>query len=220
MIKNILTSLNTLLYHPTNSHNSYMFSKNSVLILSLTQWFSNLMNMRIPQELQRSQGQVLPSVLFPGSPGQSDTQQLWELVTFSLPTIWQFTELKNTLESILWMPSLYKEGDRCFAMLSGLSRVVQSAGIWAVTQVTGFCTWLTNVLHPPLCSFGASRCRSVHVTVECWWHEATSSCVWRKCDFPEKSCPSEFLALPYLTTKVLILSDNNVFYVVAPKISI
>ena len=53
-IKNILTSLNILLYHSTNSHNSYLFPKNSALTLSLTQWFSNLVSMKIPQELYKN----------------------------------------------------------------------------------------------------------------------------------------------------------------------
>lgn len=196
-----------------------MFLKNSALtlILSLTQWFSNFGEYENPPGTwYTSQGQVLPSVLFTGSPGRSDTPQHRELVTFSLLTIWQFTELKNTLESILCMPSLYKEGDGGVAMLSRLSRVAQPASAWAITQVTDLSAGLTNVLHPPLL-FWSSRCRSVYVTVEYWWHRATSSCVWSKCDFPEKSCPSEFLMLPYLTTKVLILSDNNVFDVVAPR---
>lgn len=159
MIKknDILVSLNTLLYHPTNSHNSYMFLKNSALtlILSLTQWFSNFGEYEnLPGTWYTSQGQILPSVLFTGSPGRSDTPQHQELITFSLLTIWQFTELKNTLESILWMPSLYKEGDRGVAMLSRLSRVAQPASAWAITQVTDLSAGLTNVLHPPLCCFG------------------------------------------------------------------
>ena len=146
----------------------------------------------------------------------SDTHQPWESVTFSLLTIWQFSELKNTLESILWMTLPYKEGGRSLAMLSGLSRVAEPAICLSHHPSTGPSTGLTNFWYP-FCYFRASRCRSVHVTVECRWHIATSFCVWSKCDFPEKIRPLEFLALPYLTTKVLILSDNNVFYVVAPQ---
>lgn len=82
---------------------------------------------------------------------------------------------------------------------------------------TGLLTGLTQCIAPAFLLFEASRCRSVHVTAECWWHTATSSCDRSKCDFPEKSHPSEALDLPYLTTKVLILSDSNVFYVVAPR---
>lgn len=114
------------------------------------------------------------------------------------------------------MPSLYKEGDRRFAMLSGLVQGCSQPVSESSPKSQAFpldwptcCTLLSALLGP----LGAG----VHVTMECWWHKATSSCVWRKW-ISEKKLPFRVssTALPNHKSTYFVWI-NNAFYVVCSQ---